>query len=183
MKEYVEQIFPVAVPMFQLGFKAKAGEVRSTSDELALTDILLFALASNSSPMYRELMKKGLINQSFNYEFFEGPGYVSVLFSGESRDPKQTAEIIRGYVDEARRNGLPEEDFEIAKKAIYGETVGSLNNIESIANVLTEFAFTGKELYAYIDAVAGAKREAACKRLESLLDSGKSALSVVKAAD
>lgn len=183
VKDYVEQTFPVAVPMFQLGFKAKAGENRSTSEELALTDILLFALASNSSQMYKELMDKGLVNQSFGYEFFEGPGYCSVLFSGESRDPKQTAEIICKYVEEARKNGLPEEDFEIAKKAIYGETVGSLNNIESIANMLTEFAFTGKELNAYIDAVAGAKMQDANKRLVTLLDSKKSALSVVKAGD
>lgn len=179
--DYVEQAFPVALPMFQLGFKARAKEKRSTDDELALTDILLFALASNSSAMYKELMEKGLINPSFGYEFFEGPGYCSILFSGESRDPKQTAGIIRKYVDEACADGISVEDFEIAKKAIYGEAVSALNNIETIANLLTEFAFTGKEVYHYIDAVAQAEKEAAEQRLRELFDSKNSALSVVKA--
>lgn len=180
--DYVEQAFPVALPMFQLGFKARAGERRSSDEELALADIMLFALASNSSPMYKELMDKGLINPSFGYELFEGPGYCSVLFSGESRDPKQTAEIIRKYVDQACENGLTDEEFEIAKKAIYGEAVSSLNNIETIANLLTEFAFTGKELYHYIDAAAQAKKEDAQQRLRELFNSKNSALSVVKAA-
>ncbi|MBQ1452847.1 MAG: insulinase family protein, partial [Ruminococcus sp.] len=75
------------------GFK----ENPDTLDEkkLAYTDILLSMLASPTSALYRRLMDENLINNSFSYELFEGPGYCSVIFGGESRAPKQAAEMIK----------------------------------------------------------------------------------------
>lgn len=177
--DYVEQIFPVAVPLFQLGFKEKAAKERLSVEKLAQSDILLFVLASNSSPLYQELMNKKLINGTFNYEHFEGPGYSSVLFGGESRDPQKTAELIRHAVDNMRKQGINAEDFEIAKKAVYGEAISALNKTDTIANMIVDFDFSGRELYAYIDAVANTTIEDVKDRMLEQLDSGKTALSVI----
>lgn len=183
-KERVEQKFSVAVPLFQLGFKETVGNTRSDEQAIAETDILLELMASQSSPLYRELMEEGLINtSSFGYEYFEGPGYASVIFSGESRDPDRAAELIRKEADRLHREGIDPEPFEIARRAVYGKAISLLNSPENLSNMIAALAFANRELFRYIDCVAAATVQSVEKRLEQQLLSEYSALSVVLPAE
>lgn len=148
--------------------------------QLACTDILLSALASNTSMLYRNLMDSNLINSSFSYELFEGPGYCSVIFGGESRAPKQAAEMIKQYISDIKKNGIDKEDFEIARKSVYGDSVSSLNSVSAISNSIIDYAMQGNEIFAYIDAVANAKLEDINARFAEMLDVDNCTLSVVK---
>ena len=176
--DYVEQIFPVAVPIFNLGFKLKADRLHN-EEELAHLDILLFMLASSTSPMYRELMDKNLINSTFSYEMFEGGGYSAILFSGESRDPEKAAEIIKAYFDKAKAEGLDPQDFADAKKATYGDALSSLNSVETIANMLEDFYFSKRKVFDYYDSIGSADADKAMKLLNEI-DTANVSLSVVK---
>lgn len=126
VKDYVEQRFPISVPMFQLGFKEEAPAGRRSAKELADTQILLEILASEASPLYRRLLDAGLINSTFSYEYFELPGCASVLFGGESSDPKKVAEEINKEIASLRENGIAQDDFERARRAVYGRAIASL---------------------------------------------------------
>ena len=179
---YVEQTFPVSMPLFNLGFKEKADKPLNEK-QLACTDILLSALASNTSMLYRNLMDSNLINSSFSYELFEGPGYCSVIFGGESRAPKQAAEMIKQYISDIKKNGIDKEDFEIARKSVYGDSVSSLNSVSAISNSIIDYAMQGNEIFAYIDAVANAKLEDINARLAEMLNVDNCTLSVVKQPD
>ncbi len=67
--------------MFQLGFKETAGKDRVSPEKMVQTAVLLEVLSSKASPLYEELLEKGLINtSSFGCEYFEGPGYAAVVF-------------------------------------------------------------------------------------------------------
>lgn len=178
VEPYVEQSFPVMVPLFNLGFKEKA--VTLNEEKLAQTDILLSMLASPTSALYRRLMDENLINSTFSYELFEGPGYCSVIFGGESRAPKQAAEIIKQYIKSVKADGLDRDEFETAKKSVYGDVISSLNNVSSIANTIESYHFNGNELFGYIDAVAGTKLDDVTARLNEMLDVNNCTLSVVK---
>ena len=179
---FVEQTFPVSMPLFNLGFKEKADKALD-SKTLARTDILLSMLASNTSSLYRSLMDSNLINSSFSYELFEGPGYCSVIFGGESRAPKQAAEMIKQYIAKVKTEGLDKDEFEIAKKAVYGDAVSSLNSVSSIANSIIDYHFSGNELFSYIDAVSNACFEDIEKRLSEMLDVCNCTLSVVRESE
>ena len=147
-------------------------------------DILLELMASDASPLFRRLLDAGLINESsFGYEYFEGPGYASVIFSGESKDPDRVAEEIRAETERLRRDGIDPEAFQRAKKALYGRNIAALNSVDNIANSMAVFAFAGRELYSYIDELANAKLDSVQKRLEEALDPAYSALSVVYPVD
>ncbi|MBE6825188.1 MAG: insulinase family protein [Ruminococcaceae bacterium] len=180
MKDYVEQHLPVGMPLFNLGFKEKAGDKRVDEKTLAFTEILLFMLASSTSTLYRELMDKGLINSTFSYEFFEGEGFASTIFSGESHDPEKVADIIKEYIKSLKVNGIDREEFDIAKKATYGDAVASLNSTDNIANMIADFDFSHRELYAYIEAIAKASAQDIENRLSEMLDIEKTTLSVIK---
>lgn len=176
---YVEQSFPVSMPIFNLGFKELADSLLDVK-KLAYTDILLAMIASQTSQLYRELLDNNLINSSFSYELFEGPGYCSVIFGGESRAPKQAAEIIKQYISKLKKDGLEKSDFEISKKSVYGDAVSALNSVSSISNAIADYHFNGNELFSYIDAIADATFNDISNRLSEILDVNNCTLSVVK---
>lgn len=176
---YVEQSFPVSMPLFNLGFKERADKILDVK-KLACTDILLAMIASQTSPLYRELLDNNLINGSFSYELFEGPGYCSVIFGGESRAPKQAAETIKQYISKLKSEGLGKSDFEISKKLVYGDAVSALNSVSSISNAVVDYHFNGNELFSYIDAIADIDFDDVSTRFSEMLDVNNCTLSVVK---
>lgn len=182
-KKYIEQKFPVTIPLFSLGFKENVGNKPATTKELALTDILLFMIASTSSRLYNRLLDEELINATFYYEHQEGPSYSAVVFGGESRNPKKTAEIIKDAVRDFNKNGIDKDDFELAKRAIYGDAVSGFNSVEGIANILVDMHFNDREIFSYLDEIAGATIEDAQERLCNLLDPDNCTLSVVSGQD
>ena len=181
VEPYVEQTFPVMMPMFNLGFKEKAEHL--DEKKLAQTDILLSMLASPTSRLYRDLMDANLINSSFGYELFEGPGYRAVIFGGESRAPRQAAEMIKQYIAKVKAEQPDREDFEISKKAIYGDSISALNSVSSIANIVLSHHFSGHEPFTYLEAVAATTYEDICVRLSEMLDVTNCTLSVIKSAE
>jgi predicted Zn-dependent peptidase len=179
-QKYTEQRFPVTIEMFNLGFKEKATQQQITNKQLAESEILLAAIASSTADMYRELMDANLINQSFSYELFDGPGFLSVIFGGESRNPKAAAEKIIEYITKIKQTGISEVDFEISKKALYGDAVSALNSVDTIGNMMVDSHFTNREFFSYIDEIANASFEAVNLRLQNMLDVENTSLSVIK---
>lgn len=180
LKHRVEQQLSVAVPLFELGFKEEAGAERASEREIAATDILLELMASDASPLFRKLLDDGLINESsFGTEYFEGSGYAAVIFSGESNDPDAVAEAVFAEADRLRQEGIAEDAFERAKKAVYGRNIAALNSAENIANSMASLTFAGRELFRYIDAIAEATRSDAEARLAKSMQKEYATLSVV----
>ncbi len=181
-QKFIAESFDMQSPMFQLGFKEKVqNTARLSAEQLVYTDILLKCISSKSSQMYNELLSKELINTaSFSYEYFEGPGYASAIFSGESKNPEKVSEIIHDHVSKIKKSGIDKETFERAKKAIYGQSLSVFNSISGIANLLLDFSFSGKEIFSYVDIIGSATLEKVNERLTHQLDENYSALSIVK---
>lgn len=178
--DFVEQKLSVAVPLFQLGFKEEVTSQRKTTKELVASEILMEILASESSPMFRRLLDAELINEaSFSYEYFEGPGYASIIFAGESHDPKQAAAIIQEEICKLKETGIDEKSFNRARKAIYGRNVAALNSSDNIANSMASMYFAGREMFDYFDVVAEMQLDEINAALQKQLDAKYSALSIV----
>ena len=179
LQSRVEQKLPVAAPLFQFGFKETAAG-RVPSRKLAQTEVLLEVLASDASPLMRKLLDEGLVNEfSFDTEYFEGPGYACVVFSGESADPDRVAAEIKKEIARLRAEGISQAAFERAKKAVYGRNIVSLNSAENIANTMISLHFAGNELFGYLEEVAALTRGDVEARLREQMDPERSVLSVV----
>lgn len=178
VRPFIEQKLSVAMPVFQFGYKEDAKKPRKETDMAAMS-ALLAILASDASPMFRKLLDRGLINEaSFSRDYFEGSGYATVMFGGESRDPEAAAELIRSEVARLQKEGITEEDFRWAKRSLYGESISALNHAAGIASWVIDFAFKGMELFTYIDALAGLTLPQVRQKLETLRDD-RSVLSVI----
>ncbi len=174
---YIEQKFPVSVPLFNFGYKEKAHKV--SQKESAEIDIIMTVLTSPSFELYNKLDEAKLINQSFDAEYFDGQGYNSVIFSGESRSPEEAASVIKEFIEKLKAEGLSAEDFEIAKKEVYGDLVSSLNNVEAIANALVDAHFNETDMFGFIDDVADCTVEDVNLRLKNMFDTDNTVLSVI----
>ena len=174
-----EEALSVAMPLFQLGYKEAVTRENRSERDVAAVEILLETMASDASPLFQELLDRELINEaSFSYEYFEGSGYASILFGGESHDPDAVARAIQAEAERLAREGLPEEDFLRAKRSIYGENLAALNSTGSIANALLSMTFKGRELFAYIDALADLSLEE-CQEKLALFREDRRVLSVI----
>ena len=112
VRPHVEERLSVASPLFQFGFKEPGADAPRSERDVAAMEVLLETLASEASPLFRDLLDRELINESsFGYEYFEGSGFATVIFSGESKDPQAVAQAILKEAERFRQEGIPEERF------------------------------------------------------------------------
>ena len=151
----VEEALSVALPLFQYGYKLPGTAPRGEKD-LAAAEVLLEVLASEASPLFRRLLDSGLVNESsFASEFFEGEGYATLMFGGESNDPEAVAAAITEELLRLRKEGIDPAAFERSRRSLYGQNLAALNSTASIANAILSLTFKGRELFSYIHALAG----------------------------
>ncbi len=181
VKPFITQSFDINSSSFSLGFKENVpSNYKVSSKELVYTDIILHSISSRTSEMYQELLEKELINtSSFSGEYFNGQGFASIIFSGESKNPEKAAEIIRNHTNKIKSQGIDKETFERAKKAVYGQSLSIFNSVSNIANLTLGFALSGKEIFNYMNLLSSASLEEANNRLKNELDSEYSSLSTV----
>ena len=91
--------------------------------------------------------------------------------------------MIKQYITKLKNEGLNKEDFELAKKDVYGDVISSLNSVSSISNTITDYHFCDNELFTYIDSVAATTFDDVCNRLNEMLDVNNCTLSVVTQAE
>uniref|UniRef100_UPI003FEDCA6D EF-P 5-aminopentanol modification-associated protein YfmH n=1 Tax=Candidatus Fimivicinus sp. TaxID=3056640 RepID=UPI003FEDCA6D len=181
VQPYIEEKLDVAAPLFMLGFKETYDTPERPLREQLQTNILLEMLAGNTSPLYRRLFDEGLINTQFGAEYFQGYGFASVLFSGESKDPQKVADAIQAEIERVRREGLDPAAFERARRKLYGRFVMAFNDIEELANEMIAAEFRGGSLFDEAQLLREIALDEITARLETTLRREYSALSVVKA--
>lgn len=177
--DYVEEKLSVASPIFSLGFKETWSTPERTLKEELLGNIILEAIAGNTSDLYKELIEKELINPTFSTEYFTGYGYSSMIFSGESKDPKKTSEIIKEKIREVKKSGISEVDFERARKKLYGREIMSYNDVDELANNLIAADFMGEGLFDEFETLKILTHEEVNEFFKKVLDEKYSALSVI----
>lgn len=180
VRSEVTQEFPVSIPTFALGFKeTHETPIRSTKERI-LTDILMDVIGGETSALYERLLREGLIDTGFGYEYFTGPGYATVIFEGRSRDPEAVAKAIKEEVQKLRETGVPAEEFDRLRKMNYGKAVMSYNDIDGLANGLVGTYLNGAELFEELDLYRNLTVEDANKQLARQFLEEYSALSVVR---
>ena len=179
VSQYIEEKMSVSIPLFDFGFKEIMETPERSLKEVIVKRIILEVLASKTSPLYKELLEEGLINDEFEAEYFTGTGYGMTIFSGESNEPKKVTEKIKEAIKKLKESKIAEEDFERARKRLYGEAVMSFNNISGIANGLLVSHFKGDDLFSEFNILAGLMLEDINNALKDTFNENAQCLSVV----
>lgn len=180
VRPVIEERLAVASPLFEFGVKEAVTAEHRTEKDLAIMEILLDIMASDSSPLFRRLLDASLINEaSFSYEYFEGTGYGALLFGGESCDPHAVCEAIREEMRRLKREGVTEEEVRRSAKALYGANMVGLNSPDVIANAVMSMEFNSRELFRYIECFPEVTAADVNARIQTLFDEEKTAVSII----
>ena len=179
VKPYVEENLPVATPVFCFGYKESLQEPeRSLEEEIAMS-IILDVLAGQMSPLYKELLDDGLVNNTFATEYFNGFNYAAPIFSGESVNPVETSERIKKAISQLKKELITEEQFETVRKKKYGKTVRAFSDIDTLANGLVISHFEDEELFSEFEVIKNMKLSFVNDILVKSFDEKTAVLSVV----
>ena len=179
VERYVEEKLSVATPVFNLGFKETWKTPERTLKEEICADIILEIIAGNTSFLYKKLIDENLVNTSFSSEYFTGTGFAAMLFSGESSDPEAVAGKIKERIRYYKENGICQEDFECARKKLYGRMIMSFNDIEFLADSLIKSEFMQEGLFDDIEVFKNLTVDDINDHLSKVLDEEYSVLSVI----
>ena len=179
VKPRVEQALSVSVPMFNFGFKDIPVTGQQAAKMEALTDILLEIVCGDASPLFRRLYDKGLINQNFSMQYFNGRSFGSTVIGGESHDPDAVMDEFLKETERLKREGIAKADFETAKRAVYGRFAASYDSVDNVANNIAGCRFMDIGPFDTIEAVASAALDEVENRLATHFTQERCALSVV----
>lgn len=178
-KKRTEQHLPVAMPLFQIGFKGVPTTQKENTLNQIYDEILLDIIAGETTTLYRRLYDSGLVNSTFETEVFTGRDYISTIFAGESKDPDAVYNAISKEIDRLKSEGISEELFRQCKKAVYGRYIGMYARVDSVASIMMLSHFAGISIYDLLETVANVTKEQLTARLAYSFDTERSAISVI----
>ena len=169
----------VSMPIFAIGYKEKITTPNRTLKETLESNILLDIIGGKTSKLYEEMLTDGLINTTFDIEYFEGFGYSAHIFNGESTEPEKVRERINKEIEKMKKQGVDKETFDRIKKKHYGGFIMNFNDIDSLANALIGGYFNGDGLYDQLEVLESITLEDINNRLNAI-NIENSSMSIIK---
>ncbi len=179
-ESYTEETLSVAFPIFSLGFKEVIETPERSLREILISDIILEAVAGKTSAFYSELLEAGLINTSFESEYFCGYGYAAWIFTGESPDGREVQKRITARIRALQESGISKADFERIRKKLYGRSIMQFNDIDGIANAMVSAYFCKEGLFDETEILQSLTLDEVNARLRTALQTDCASLSVIK---
>ena len=134
----------VAAPLFLIGAKLRAEQNgEAAMRQRLLARLALRILCGASSDFYSRLYAQGVLNRNFDYDIDFSAGTGTIIIGGESQEPEQVLRELSLEVEKVRSEGLPEADFQQAKRATLGSTLRALEDFENVCVSLAIGLFDG----------------------------------------
>ena len=167
-------------PLFSIGFKDEVPEPKEAVKKHIAIEILLKMLIGESSELYLDLYKKGLLlsEPDLDYEFSRN--YAFVLITGQSKEPEKVIEAIKKQIDKMKEEELDEMTFNRIKKRIYGDYITEYNSISNIAKMFLADYFKGINSFDYLENYSQVTIEYAKQILKDVFNEEKMAISIVE---
>lgn len=179
-KEIVKNM-SVSKDNYILGFKDN--EIGLKGEEFLIKNIeitlILKMLFSEFSDLYNDLYQRGIINDSFSYENLMHEDYCAVLMGGETDNVEESVnELILG-INKIKEKGFTKEEFDLAKKSMWGRQIRAYNSLEAVANSFCSNFFLGINAFDFADAFDKITLDGVNSRMKKMFDDNYS-ISVVK---
>ncbi len=180
VKPNIEVKMDVSIPLFTMGIKCKpANQTQKVKKDIAIS-ILLNMIIGESSTLYQDLYKSGILLNSPSYEFDFTNEYAHILISGSSRNPQEFYNKLNEEIKNLKTNGLDEENFERIKKKLYGEYIKEYNDISDIARMFLNDFMNGINSFEYLEEITSIDINYLEQVLKNDFDTEKMVFSVIK---
>lgn len=150
VRPLAEQKMEVAMPTFQLGFKCEPpGSGPAAIRAEVVGDLAAEALFGESSALYMELYRQGLIDSSFGGGFETVDGCAMLTCGGDSDHPEAVRDAILARAEELAREGVPQQEFLRMKRSALGRRIRDLDSFDSTCFRCCAYHFAGFEYFRF----------------------------------
>ena len=178
IQPFIEDVFDVPLPLFQLGFKERAR--RLDERERILHGLCMSAVFGPVSDFYDRMMQKKLINPGFSCDALYMRGALATLFQGMSRSPEALRDEIFEETERVKRDGISPRLFECVRRSTYGGMITLFNSAEDIADYLSDDLLFDTDTFAAARAASDVTAEEASEVFRRQFDISNCSLSVVR---
>ena len=172
-----EKKMQVDRPIFNIGFKENQFDL-DVAERMCTSRVLLDIILGSGSRLYERLYNKGLIDDSFGYEYLSGNTYGASIISGVSDEPETVKKEITDEIARYKRDGIPSDDIERIKKKHLGRLKRSMDSISGICANIADNYCKGIEMLDIYNKYDNINSDILMKRLKHL-DGDLMAISII----
>ncbi len=179
VQKYIEKEMNISIPSVLMCYKDNNLNEDKVKKDIAI-DILGVVLISKSSKLYEKLYEEGKIfaEPAFSYEFSKTFAHIMIQF--QTKNVEEVVEEITNEINILKKTGINEEDFERAKRRVYGDLVRDYNEVSSIATGIVADHFKNISSFDYFEEFSSISKEYVEKILKELFVESKKVVSVIK---
>lgn len=171
---------PVGNTFFRMGFKcAPCSGIQQLKKNIT-GGMLCDLLVASSSGFYRKLHGDGLVNSTFRGDILSGNGFWTLTLTSETDQPEKVCQLILEELERWKSQGIDKALFSSIKKAIYGDMVYTLNNVDRTASLLLNNAFLNVSPYEDMKLISGLTEEDILELAGELTTPGRSSIVIVE---
>ena len=172
---------PVPKPVFYIGLKDTdiSDDPAERIHKDACMTLLFELIFSMSGKLCSDLYEQGHISYGMYYGYSINERVATGTAAGEAHDPEGVYAEVLAYIEKLKKEGIPKQDFERARRVEYGNFVAEFDSPENIVNMLLSFADDGSEMLSYPSVMQSVTLEQVTKYLHECFDEQKMCLSVV----
>ncbi len=145
----------VGTPSFLIGFKDSHVLPRTPMEGTDLVErklsgrLLAETLMGPSSSLFNDLYDKGLLNDSFGFQYVCERDFAYLIVGGESASPEASAGALLEGLSAALARGADSALFEIQKRAAAGDFLRSMDHVRQCGMAAAQAALNRVDLFEY----------------------------------
>lgn len=180
-KAFVSQTMEVAMPMFQLGFKAEPlGKGEDAVRQELVGDLAAEALFGESSELYLRLYEEGIIDSSFGGGFETVEGMAMLTAFGDTREPQTVRDAILQQAQVIAQEGISEEAFARMKRSAMGRRIRSIDSFDATCFRLCAYYFSGFDYFCFPALYRSIQKEELQRFIRRVVTPQRCSLSVIQ---
>jgi predicted Zn-dependent peptidase len=165
----------VAIPMLMMGIRLKLTDTK-TLWERAMDDIkmsfLLSGVFGKGGNIYRDLMKRHVINDAFDYFSSYEESYGHLIVFTETKKPSLSKKALIKALEQIKTTLPDEKQFELSKRKLIGEYIQMFDQISQLANQVLDYEMKSISLFDFFKELSALTYDDVLKmRDDILLDS------------
>ncbi len=139
----------LSVPVFSFGLPLKYDERCNSLWAKYRIKVLMDIIAGNASRVYNNLYNSGIVKEPIGFDYICGEGYGAIVFTGQSKEYKRAAGVIKDFLVQAKKVGISSRDFENCRKKACGRFIRGFNSINALCMAQVDIFDKGNLLQVY----------------------------------
>lgn len=179
VEKHIEKEMNISMPILLIGYKDTNLKENKIRKDIAV-DILSMILFGKSTEFFQKLYESGklITNPTINYEFSKT--FAHLLIQVQTNFVEDVIKEIDLQIEKVKKNGILEEDFSRAQKAVYGSYIKDYDDVSNVASVLVADHFKNINSFDYFEEFKSVNKNYVEKVLKELFIENEKVISVIK---